>query len=325
MIKQETIVSGIRATGKLHVGNYLGALQQFIELQSTPGYTGYFFIADLHALTTPFEPLQLTHDTLEVVAEYVAAGLDPEKSVIFLQNQVSEHAQLAWIFNCITPLGELERMTQYKDKSKEHGSITAGLLCYPTLMAADILLYKPTMVPVGDDQTQHLELTRDIAKKFNKQFGNTFPLPKNYVMKPLRIQSLLRPDKKMSKTGDTPLYISDEPDVLLAKLKKAVTASDGHSKSSGVNNLMALLHHFGNKGDITYFDDEIKNNTIKYSELKTALAERIASHFEAFRARKQELMDDPETLAEILADGARRARETASTTLREVKQKIGLL
>src|SRR5581483_7542190 len=198
---KQTILSGIRATGRLHVGNYLGALKQFVDLQNE-GNNCFFFIADLHALTTPFEPKELTENTLEVAAEYLAAGIDPNKSTFFIQSEVLETAVLAWILACGIPLGELERMTQYKDKSKQHKeNINAGLLTYPALMAADILLYKPTLVPVGDDQTQHLELTRWIAKRFNIKFGKTFPEPKNYMLKPLRVKSLTDPEKKMSKTG----------------------------------------------------------------------------------------------------------------------------
>lgn len=325
-MKQETIVSGIRATGKLHIGNYLGALKQFIELQEN-GNQGFFFVADLHALTTPFEPKQLRKDTLDVVAEYIAAGLNPDTSTIFLQNQVSEHAELAWVFECITPLSELERMTQYKDKSQKVSTknINAGLLAYPALMAADILLYKPSMVPVGDDQTQHLELTRVVARKFNNQFGKTFPEPKNYVLKPLRIMSLKDPARKMSKTNDDPLYIDDTPEEISKKLKKAVTASEGGSKSPGEENLFTLLYHFGSPKHISYFADERNNGTLKYSELKTAITEDVTAHFEDFREKKKELLAHPERLAEILGDGARRARAVASETLKEVKEKIGLL
>lgn len=323
---QETIVSGIRATGQLHIGNYLGALKQFIELQDQ-GHRGFFFIADLHALTTPFEPKELRKQTLEVVAEYVAAGLDPETSTIFLQNHVSEHSELAWIFECITPLGELERMTQFKDKSQKASTknINAGLLAYPALMAADILLYKPSMVPVGEDQTQHLELTRIIARKFNNAFGKTFPEPKNYALKPLRIMSLKDPVKKMSKTNDEPLYIGDSPAETEKKIKKAVTASESGAKSPGEENLFTLLSHFGTKEHIAHFADQRSSKTLKYSELKQALAEDIADYFAGFREKKKELLSKPDTLAQILGDGARKARKVASETLAEVKEKIGLL
>ncbi len=352
MNKQETIVSGIRATGQLHVGNYLGALKQFVDLQNSTDKQCFFFIADLHALTTPFDPKQLRQDTLEVVAEYLAAGLDPKKSVIFIQNHVPEHAELTWILNCITPLGELFRMAQFKDKAGSPNlfdkalvktdndperafeqlfnitkgrSVNTGLLDYPVLMAADILLYKPTLVPVGDDQTQHLELARIIVHKFNNKFGKTFPEPKNFLMKPLRIMSLTHPDKKMSKTGDEALMIDDTPAEIARKLKKAVTATDTKKHSPGVDNLLLLLRHFGTKEQIQYFEDGVKQGTIKFSELKQTLADDIANHFAGFREKKRTLLNDTDTLAEILADGARRARAVAQKTLMEVKEKVGLL
>lgn len=326
MTKQETIVSGIRSTGRLHIGNYLGALKHFVDLQDTANYHGYFFIANLHGITTPFQRHTLTKDTLEVAAEYIAAGLDPKKSTLFIQSQVLEHTALAWILECLTPLGELERMTQYKDKARQHEkNINAGLLSYPVLMAADILLYKPTLVPVGDDQTQHLELTRDLARSFNKKFGQTFPVPKNFLFSPLRIKSLQDPEKKMSKTGDTPIYLDDTPEDIEKKLKKAVTASDGGKQSAGVENLFVILRHFGTKEDIAYFEDGAKTGTIKFSELKAFMAKAIADNFEEFREKKKELLGKPEHLSQILGDGAREARKVASETLLEVKEKIGLL
>lgn len=327
---KETIVSGIRATGKLHIGNYLGALKQFVDLQNA-GNNCYFFIADLHALTTPFEPKELSQNTVEVAAEYLAAGIDPKKSTFFLQSQVLEHAELGWIFNCLTPLGELQRMTQFKDKSAQHKeSISGGLLTYPTLMAADILLYKPTGVPVGEDQTQHVELARDTARKFNNRFGQTFPEPKTYMRKPLRIMSLSDPTKKMSKTphqtlrvgtgqaGDEgTLFLDDSPDEILRKLKKAVTATDTKAGSPGVENLKFLLEQFGGSGQVSDFS--------KYNELKTTLAKVITNYFADFRNKKKQIMSDKAYLGEVLGDGAKKAREIATQTLSEVKEKIGLL
>ncbi|HEX3099707.1 MAG TPA: tryptophan--tRNA ligase [Patescibacteria group bacterium] len=325
-MKQETILSGVQATGRMHIGNYLGALKQFVDIQNEGKLQCYFFVADLHALTVPRDPKQLRQDTLEVVAEYIAAGLDPEKSVIFIQNHVLEHAELAWIFNCITPVGELERMTQFKDKGKnQKDSVNAGLLTYPTLMAADILMYKPNFVPVGDDQVQHIELSRVVARKFNKQFGETFPEPKPFVKKPLRIMSLKNPDtKKMSKTGDDPIYMDDEPAVIHAKLKKAVTAT-GAEGSAGVENLLYLLETFGSPATAGEFRAQVKDGSIKYSELKTSLADAIADYFADFRKKKKELLADKQRLAQILADGAARAREIAHPTMLDVKQKVGLL
>ncbi len=318
MSMKETIVSGIRATGKLHVGNYLGALKQFVDLQNAGGHECFFFIADLHALTTPFEPKELAQNTLEVAAEYLAAGIDPNKSTFFLQSQVPAHSELAWIFNCLTPLGELQRMTQFKDKSQQHKeSISGGLLTYPTLMAADILLYKPTAVPVGDDQTQHVELTRDIARKFNNRFGETFPEPKTYMRKPLRIMSLNDPTKKMSKTGDEALMLDDSPEEILRRLKKAVTATDPAEGSAGVENLKFLLEQFG-------ATDQVKDFS-KYSEVKETLARVVADYFAEFRAKKAALMQNPNQVKEILAEGAKKAQIVAQATMTEVKQKIGLI
>jgi tryptophanyl-tRNA synthetase len=385
-MEQERILSGIRATSKLHIGNYLGALKQFVEIQNSGHAECFFFIADLHALTTPFVPAELRKNTFEVAAEYVAAGLNPDKSVIFLQNQVHEHSELAWIFECITPLGELERMTQFKDKAgifsifqkkipelsgnkleelrpliekvKSSRIITSavleemrkithltvkaimeiyqaedtarseaklGLLAYPTLMAADILLYKPSKVPVGEDQSQHIEISRTIARKFNTQFGETFPEPKNYSLKPLRVMSLKNPNKKMSKTADTPLYLDDSPEEVHSKIKKAVTATEGNGESDGAENLLYLLSHFGTQAHIQQLSDARRDGSIKYSELKAVLAEDISEYFKTFRERKKELLSRPDTLAQILGDGAHKARKVAQQTLAEVKDRIGLL
>ncbi len=326
VMTKQTIVSGIRATGKLHLGNYLGALKQFVELQNSGQYDCYFFVADLHALTTPFEPKELHQNTLEIVAEYLAAGIDPKKSKFFLQSQVNQHPELAWIFNCITPLGELYRMTQFKDKAGDkRESAMAGLLTYPTLMAADILLYKPAYVPVGEDQQQHIELTRIIARKFNNKFGQTFPEPKNYNMKPLRLMSLSDPLRKMSKSEPKGcIFLDDKPEDISAKFKKAVTAS-GTSSSAGVDNLLFILKEFGGESEAKQFAAQVKNGSIKFSELKDTLADKVSAHFAEFREKKKDYLDDPEELARILASGAKKAQAVASETMYEVKQKLGLL
>ena len=326
MNKQQTLLAGIRASGKLHIGHYLGLVEQLLETQKNPENNCFYFIADLHGLTTPFEPKEFSKNSLEIAATYLALGIDPNKTTFFLQSQVQEHATLAWIFNCITPLGELERMTQYKDKSGQHKeNINAGLLTYPCLMAADILLYKPTAVPVGEDQIQHVELSRTIARKFNHKFGNTFPEPKTYLQKPLRIMSLTDPTKKMSKTGDEALNLDDEPKEIARKLKKAVTASEPGKKSPGVENLFFLLEHFSTQEKISFFRDQQRNDTLKFSELKETLSQDVSDYFAEFREKKKELLDKPEYLAEVLGDGASKARTVASATLLEVKQKIGRL
>lgn len=320
------VVSGTRVSGKLHIGNYLGALRQWVDLQNQPRTACYFFIADLHGMTTPFEPQELSGSTLDIAATYLAAGIDPERSVFFLQNHVLEHATLAWIFNCITPLGELERMTQFKDKSRQHErNINAGLLTYPALMAADILMYKPSAVPVGEDQTQHVELARIVARKFNSRFGKTFVEPHTYLRKPLRIMSLTDPEKKMSKTGEGALLLDDEPKEIHRKLKKAVTASDGRGASKGVDNLFFLLEQFGTETDIRQLSAARRDGSLKFSELKEVLAERIAAQLAPLRERKRRLLSDKIGLAKVLAEGAARARTVAQETLREVKEKTGLL
>jgi len=336
--KRETVVGGIRPTNKLHIGNYLGALKHFVEISKNPNQDSFFFIVDLHALTTPFEPKELREQTLDAAATYLAAGFDPNNSCLFIQSQLPEHAELTWILNCITPLGELERMTQYKEKSQQHATnINAGLLDYPVLMAADILLYKPNGVSVGDDQVQHVELARTIARKFNNRFGKTFPEPQPYMRKPLRIMSLTDPARKMSKTphqslrsvagqaGDEALLMDDEPKDIARKLKKAVTASEPGKKSPGVENLFLLLEHFGTQEQTDYFRKEQKQDKLKFSELKEILAEGISDYFAEYREKKQELLGKKDYLAEVLGDGAARAKKVASQTLLEVKQKTGLL
>jgi tryptophanyl-tRNA synthetase len=321
-----TIVSGIRASGKLHIGNYLGALKQFVELQNSTDAQCYFFIADLHAITTPFKPAELNQNTLDVAADYLAAGIDPEKSVFFVQSHVPAHTQLSWIFESITPLGELKRMTQFKDKSKQHPeNIDVGLLTYPALMAADILLYKATTVPVGEDQKQHVEMTRIIARKFNNRFGETFPEPKTFELNPLRVKSLSDPTRKMSKTGDEAILLDDSPEEIKRKFKKAVTATEGKQKSPGVENLFLLLQHFGTPEQQSFFSEQLKDNSIQFSQLKDLLASDIAQHFKEFREKKKQLLSRPEVIIQILNDGAQKAQEIANQTMLEVKSKIGLL
>lgn len=324
-MRRQNLFSGIRATSAPHLGNYLGAIKQFIALQND--YNCFFCVVDLHTLTTPFEPHELRQNTLEVAADYLALGLDPKKCSLFLQSQVSEHAELAWIFECLAPLGELYRMTQFKEKSEEikKDSVNSGLLNYPVLMAADILLYKAEAVPVGEDQVQHIELTRTIGRKFNNRFGKTFPEPKALLAKGARIKSLTDPTKKMSKTGGEAILLSDSPEEIRRKLKKAVTATDAKGKSAGVDNLFLLLREFGNKQQIQYFENGYANNTIKFSELKETLAQDIADHFAAFREKRKELLANPQQIAEVLAEGAQRAKAMAQQTMLEVKKRVGLL
>ncbi len=324
-MQKHTLVSGIRASSEPHIGNYLGAIRQFVAMQDE--YDCTFFIVDLHTLTTPFDPKELRKTTFEVAADFLALGIDPEKSTLYLQSQVAAHAELAWIFNCITPLGELYRMTQFKDKSGKDNrdSVNSGLLNYPVLMAADILIHKAEIVPVGQDQVQHLELARVIARKFNNQFGKTFPEPKAMLNSTAKIMSLTEPDKKMSKTGGQGILLSDSPAEIKKKLRKAVTATDARGKSQGVDNLFVLLREFGSKDQIQFFENAYRDNTIKFSELKDILAENISNYFAPFREKRKELLENPDVIARALSDGAEKAREKAAITMLEVKKKVGLL
>ena len=325
---KDVIVSGIQPTGELHIGNYLGSLKNFVDLQNT--HDCYFFIADLHSLTEDFTPGKPKQEQImNLLVTFLAAGLDPAKCTIFIQSHIPAHTELAWIFNTILPVGELERMTQYKDKTaRQTANINIGLFDYPVLMAADILLYKPTHVPTGLDQLQHIELTNTIARKFNNKFGETFAEVKPFTQKPLRIMSLTDPTRKMSKSeAGSYINIFDEPEEIRKKLAKAVTATDASAEEmpKGVKNLIELLEHFDNAKAAAQFTAEYKTGSIKYSQLKETLAETIANYFAPMRTKKQELEKDPALLAEIIADGSKKAKKVAQATLDEVKSKIGLI
>lgn len=327
MKKKPTTLSGIQPSGRLHIGNYLGALKNFVALQNR--YDGYFMIADLHSLTENYDLKEKTEFIYDLTAWYLAAGLDPQKSTIFLQSLVSEHSELAWILSCVTPLGELERMTQYKDKaSRQKANINAGLLNYPILMAADILLYKTTTVPVGDDQTQHLEFARIIARKFNNRFGQTFPDPKPLLTPVARLMSLTDPTRKMSKSEPAGcLFLDDSPEVICEKIKKAVTATSPTQgeMSTGVKNLFLMLREFADQKTIKHFEAAEANGKIRYSELKDALAENIAKTLAPLQKKYHALKKDHTKLLAVLKSGSKKAQKTAATTLKEVKQKTGLL
>lgn len=325
------ILSGARPTGELHIGHYFGKLKQEVALQGKN--KGYFFIADLHAITEPFESKDIAKNTLGLLAAYISAGLDPKKSVIFLQSQLPEHAELAWIFSSLIPLGELNRMTQFKDKSQKYGeSISAGLFFYPTLMAADILMYKPQGVTVGDDQRQHVELARTIARKFNSKFGVMFPEPQAIVPKVgARIKSLTDPTKKMSKSDSPVSYIGmfDSPEVIRKKIKSAVTDSGtgiiyNVKEKPAISNLIEIYHLFSGK---SLNDIEKEFNGSGYGDFKSKLAELVVEKLSPFQSKYEKLVKKPEYLKKILIQGTQKARKVAQTTMKEVRKKVfgGLL
>lgn len=329
-MSKKIILSGIQSTGKLTLGNYLGAINNWVQMQEE--YDCYYMIANLHSLTLRNDPETLRNNTLKVLAMYVAAGLDPEKNTIFIQSQVKEHAELGWILDCYTYMGELSRMTQFKDKAAKHAdNINAGLFTYPALMAADILLYQANLVPVGQDQQQHLEITRDIAERFNKLYGKTFTIPEGYYGKAsAKIMGLQDPTAKMSKSATNPndvILLEDEPDVIIKKFKKAVTDSENKVRfdpenKPGVSNLMQIYSSItGLK--MEEIEKEFENSG--YGDFKTKVAETAVAKLEPIQKKYKELLENKEYLEKIYTEGANRARKLASKTLDEVKERIGIL
>ncbi|MFA5076062.1 MAG: tryptophan--tRNA ligase [Patescibacteria group bacterium] len=327
MAKKPIILSGIQPSGELHIGNYLGSLKNFVELQNSGDYDCYFFVADLHAMTENYNPLELAKKTRGVVLDYLAAGLDPKKSTIFIQSQVVGHTELAWIFNTLSPMGELERMTQYKDKAaRQKENVNVGLFVYPVLQAADILMYHGELVPVGYDQLQHVELTRSEARWFNNKYGQTFIEPKPLLTKTPKIMSLLDPEKKMSKSLGPGHYIgiNESPVEIKQKLKRAVS-DEGHGNSAGGKNLLLLLENFSPKEIVSHFQTQQKQGQIKFGELKERLADDIANYFAPFRDKRQELEKDKKQVDLVISGGNKKAQVVADKTIIEVKKKVGLI
>lgn len=322
------LFSGIQPSGRLHIGNYLGALKNFVDLQNSGEYQCYFSIVDLHSITEDFDPKGKRGQILETTAEYLAGGIDPKKAVLFLQSQVPAHSELAWILNTVTPMGELERMTQFKDKSlRQQENINVGLFDYPVLMAADILLYSGAAVPVGDDQLQHLELARTLARKFNARFGNVFIEPKALLTKTPRVMGLRDPQKKMSKSQpEGCIFLDDSPEEIKAKIARATTDSGTEieydpRRKPGLSNLLqiyAALTHMEPQMVAKEFAGE------NYSALKKRLAELTADHFAEFREKKKKLLAKPSALVSILKAGSKKAAPVADKKMKEVKKMVGI-
>jgi len=323
------IFSGIQPTGIIHIGNYLGAIKQWVELQEKNECI--FCIVDLHALTVLFEPKKLQELILEKAIAYLAAGINPEKSIIFVQSQVKEHMELNWLLNVVTPVGDLTRMTQYKEKAKKFPqNLNAGLLNYPILMAADILLYQTDVVPVGEDQQQHVELARTIAKRFNQKFGETFKLPEAKLPKMgAKIMSLTQPTKKMSKSDPKESYIGlfDESEIIKEKIAKAVTDTGKAIKYNpevkpGISNLLTIYSLFSDK-TIKEVEKKFKNKG--YADFKKQLADLLILKLEIFRRKRKELLVREVYVKEILRQGTKRAQILAQSTIQDVKKKMGLI
>jgi tryptophanyl-tRNA synthetase len=321
------VFSGVQPTGNLHIGNYLGALKNWVEIQGN--YESIFGIVDLHAVTVYQEPAELRAKILETAALFLAAGIDPKHSTIVVQSSVPEHAELAWMLTCVTPVGWLERMTQYKAKSLAQETVGDGLLQYPVLMTADILVYQAAIVPVGDDQAQHLELARDIAQRFNSLYGETFVMPATSL--PLvgaRVMGLDEPDKKMSKSAagsGHAVALLDPVDQIRKKIMRATTDSqpavDFEAMGPGVQNLLSIFQAFGG-----WPSDKMRAHFsgMRYGDLKKQVAEMVIANVEPMQKRFAEIMNEPGYLAGVLKEGAERVSPIAKSTVQLVKQRMGL-
>ena len=326
---KKTILSGIKPTGNLNIGGYLGAVKNWGELQNE--YNCFYCIADLHALTIRIDPSMLRKNALELFALYIACGIDPEKNILFFQSHVSQHSELSWVLDCYTMFGELSRMTQFKDKSaKNTQNVNAGLFTYPVLMAADILLYQADLVPVGEDQRQHLEICRDIASRFNSVYGEVFTLPEAYTPKVgARIKSLTSPTQKMSKSDDDEngtINLLDNKDTVIRKFKKAVTDSQACVKFSegkdGINNLITIYSAVTGK---TFTEIENEFSGRGYGEFKLTVGEAVADMLSPIQEKYKTLISDKAQLEKIYRNGADKARYTANKTLSKVYRKVGLV
>ena len=328
----ERLYSGMQTSAdSLQIGNYIGALLQWRDLQDE--YDAFFSVVDLHALTQPGDPAERREKTRRTAAQYIAAGIEPSRSTLYVQSHVPAHAELQWVLSTLTGFGEAGRMTQFKDKSARYGTdaTNVGLFTYPVLMAADILLYQTDVVPVGDDQKQHIELTRDLAERFNQRFGETFTVPKPVIRRETaRIYDLQNPTSKMSKSAESDagvLWLLDDPKVSAKKIMRAVTDSEGavrfdRDEKPGVSNLLIIYSALTGR-DITSIEDEYAGRG--YGDFKKGLAEVVVSEFEPVRERALELLDDPAELDRVLAVNAGKAASVAEKTLSDVYDRIGLL
>ncbi|MBN2349320.1 MAG: tryptophan--tRNA ligase [Bacteroidales bacterium] len=330
---KKRVLSCIQPTGEIHIGNYFGAIKNWVNIQDR--YDCVYGVVDLHAMTMPYDPHMLRENTIQMAVDLLACGIDPEKSILFIQSLVPQHTELTWIFNCVASYGELSRMTQFKDKSEqiEDGSknkfISAGLFTYPVLQAADILIYRANFVPVGKDQEQHLELSRNIAVRFNNQFGEYFPEPKPLLTETSKVMSLADPTKKMSKSLGEKHYIGlfEEENSIRKKVKSAVTdtgESQGNSMSPGVENLFNLIKACEKQEPYEQLLKDFNQGQLRYKDLKEVTADALVEITQPLKEKKNELLKDKAGIEKLLDDLSGKAREIAKETLFEVKKLTGL-
>ena len=327
MEQKKRIFSGIQPSGDLTLGSYMGAIKNWVALQDE--YDCLYCIVDMHAITVRQDPVKLRKQARDLLVQYLAVGLDPEKNIIYYQSHVPQHAELAWILNCYTYMGELNRMTQFKDKCAKHAdNINAGLFTYPSLMAADILLYQTDLVPVGEDQRQHLELTRDIAQRFNGIYGDVFKVPDAYIGKVgARVMALQEPTKKMSKSDENQnniITLMDDPKVIMNKMKRAMTDSDTEvrfaEEKPGISNLLSIYCAVTGK---TIAESEKEFAGVGYGTFKTAVGEAVVAELEPVQKRVKELEANKDYLDAIIKSGAEKASRLADRTLTKVQKKVG--
>jgi len=331
---KKRVLSCIQPTGELHIGNYFGAVKNWVDIQAD--YDCVYGVVDLHAMTMPYDPKKLRENTLQMFIDLLSCGIDPQKSVMFVQSLVPQHTELNWIFSCVTSFGELSRMTQFKDKSDQLGSgggagsfVSAGLFTYPVLQAADILIYRANYVPVGKDQEQHLELSRNIATRFNNQFGEYFPEPEPLYTEVTKLMSLADPTKKMSKSLGEKHYVGvfETEESIRKKIKTAVTdtgGQQGSAMSAGVENLFTIIKACGKYDVYNSLMSHYVNGSLKYKELKDAAADSLVDTLRPLREKREELNRDRKQVEIMLRDMSAKAREYAEETLNEVKKRTGM-
>jgi len=321
------LFSGIQPTGELHLGNYFGAIKNWVELQQE--HDTVYCVVDLHAITSDYDPEVLRENAIDLTMDLIASGIDPEESILFIQSEVREHVELQWIFNSVTSYGDLTRMTQFKDKSEKTDFVSAGLFDYPVLQAADILLYRASRVPVGEDQVQHVELTRRIARKFNSRFGEFFPEPEPIVGRGARIMSTADPERKMSKSDHDKhaIGLMEDEDSIWEKVKSAVTdpgEAQGDEMSPGVDNLFTLLELTAPESTVEGFREDHREGNLMYIDLKEAVYENLMNEIRPVQKKKEELMENRDHVEKLLEEGSEKARAIASRNMEEVRKMVGV-